>query len=445
MPADILDTLCTTCVLGAAWCSTVNLQPFSSTATALAKQYDSIFIPSRCIGTLTLGVVIISKPGEDSVRVGRFVRDDSDGSLFILISSTTTTSVDVYRIVHHGSMRIQKSHLRFSSFPDYTHALLGLEHDISDKVSVSFQSRPCYMCQSADDLKICSCQLSFISPSAPMEFSPFRANMEAFVGAYNGILYQVTPASILPEEIAYRSTIAPLNNPHMFSSMVQLAIQAIISSQPPLSTSITDGKPTSTAQPLFFQPSILTYISSSLSPFSPTGEIDIPPPFSLNGIQVSWSSSFEESVEDILKFQTAVPHIHMQVKKDIPNRPSSSKNKTAASNKVKGTIRKKKRKLTEEELAEREARRELRITKNRQAAARSNLRRKQQNDSLKAALAAARNRALQLRDRHLKLREENLSLKIALFAPDVPGPTSTISLEEFSMLSQGIEQRSVKC
>lgn len=273
--------------------------------------------------------------------------------------------------------------------------------------------------------------------------------MQAFGGAYNGISYQVTPASILPEEIGYRSTVVSLGNPHMFSYVVQLAIQVLVSSQPPLSSSVVISTTTPTTQPPLFERMAFSDISNTSSTSSPMDEIDVPHPFSLNVIvpngQASPPSAFEESVQSILKFQTSIPDIPLKVQKEMPKKPSLSKSKTTTAMQAKGTIRKKKREITEKELAEREARRELRIAKNRQAAARSNLRRKQQNDSLKAALAAARNRALQLRDRHLKLREENLSLKMALFAPDVVRPSTSGTGKESWLASHGIRRRRVKC
>lgn len=444
LPAIFLDTLCSPPSLDAAWSSTVDFEPYSSTTastTPATKQADVIFIPSQCTATLTLGTVIISKP-LGNIKVGRFVRDDSDGTLFIVMVSSV---VDVYSIVHHGSMRVQKSHLRYKSFTDYTHAFMDFQYEymnqpIPEKVESYFQSRPCYMCQSTDDLKACNCRLSFISPSRPADFSPFRANMQAFAGAFMGVSYLATPASILPEEIGYRSTIAPLANPSMFSSIIQLAIQVLLSSTQPLSTTPTiDNNTTAATQPLMFEPIAFSDISNTSAPCSPMDEL--PHPFSLNDIlanqEASPPSAFQESVEGILKFPARTAVELTKIKK-MPERTKTAKSKTTTS-RSKG-IKKKKRELTEKELAEREARRELRIAKNRQAAARSNLRRKQQNDSLKAALAAARNQALQLRDRHLKLREENLTLKMALFAP-----ATSASPERSSAPPLKMERTTVEC
>lgn len=69
---------------------------------------------------------------------------------------------------------------------------------------------------------------------------------------------------------------------------------------------------------------------------------------------------------------------------------------------------------TPEAAREREMRRQVRVFKNRAAAARSNARRKAQNDALKGALADIRRRALDLRERRMSLREENLRLKTLL-------------------------------
>jgi len=451
-PPSFIEALCAPASLDAAWSTTVHLENIS-----INKQTDAIFIPAQCVGSRTLGICVLSVPHFGGVKVGTFVRDDSDGSVFILIQSQHTSDVDVYAIVHHGSMRIQRSHLRFASFADYLTAAQGFvqqNQPIPQVVASAFQSRSCHMCRRADGTPPCSCRLSFISPCHNKDFSPFRANMQALAGNFCGVNYRVTPAEILPAEIAYKSSIAPLENPHMFSTMIEMAIQNILQLHPfatqqhsatvpdtstdTIATAATahtnSGIITAPADLPLFAPIAFSDISNSSNPPSPMDEISYP--FSLEDILANEGctppSEFEKSVCGILAQQ----HHHMYnyavppVSPTIPQIPFKSKSKSASISisisapapKPKGDKKKKKRKksreLSPKELAEREARRELRIAKNRQAAARSNLRRKQQNDSLKAALAAARNQALQLRDRHLKLREENLTLKMALFAPD---------------------------
>lgn len=63
---------------------------------------------------------------------------------------------------------------------------------------------------------------------------------------------------------------------------------------------------------------------------------------------------------------------------------------------------------------ERAAKRLSRKMKNREAAARSNLKRKQRDDALKAAVHDGRDRLRQLRETHLRLLEENASMKALL-------------------------------
>lgn len=75
-----------------------------------------------------------------------------------------------------------------------------------------------------------------------------------------------------------------------------------------------------------------------------------------------------------------------------------------------------KRPLTDAMIREKEVRQQIRIFKNRAAAARSNARRKHKNDALKSALAVVRRRARELRDRQMALWEENLRLKTLLLS-----------------------------
>ena len=509
-----INTLCASTSLDAAWCSRIE---FTSTSVSLdeppmttCKYFDVMLAPAHATGCITAGPAAITH-ADGRLDIGRFARDDSDGSTIIVLNSSHNPHIDVISIVHDGAMRLRRTHVRFRSVHYFRLVLLKEEGVALNTAIIRSESmmecRACPMCQRTGE-RPCSCRLAFISPMHSTDFAPFRANLHALTGAYSGHCLKFHFSDSSPCELLIRTCVTPTSSQRVISNLAHSAAQYLLASATKSNVAIPS---TQTSLP------VTTTTTTTSYPFS---SISVPPPLpALEETTVPKQLTFAESVENIIQQSLTTDQLQYDeraVEHDAlvaflsgtpnttsaaasppppPTRPTTRTTTTPPSIQVansmmdavattaahqtspisqmseqdctwqvlditrgleggigtrvertsrvyqeqrgrvspttssvstptvekeirKPTIRRARRTtkkvVTEEMLREREARRQLRIFKNRQAAARSNQRRKMQNDRLKSALAEARGRALQLRDRHMVLREENLRLKMAL-------------------------------
>lgn len=482
-----MNTLCASSALDAAWCSRIE---FTSTCVSLdeppittCKYFDLMLVPAQATACITAGPVVVTHD-DGRIDVGRFARDDSDGSTIIVLNSSHASHVDVISIVHDGAMRLRRTHVRFRSVHHFRLVLLKKEAVAVNTALIRSESlieyRTCPMCQRTGE-RPCSCRLAFISPVHPADFATFRANLHALSGAFSGHCLKFNVGDSSPSELLTRTCVSPTSSQHLISNIAHSAVQYLVASGtkstliPPTPSSIPSANsfpfspisaPTPTAtldeapavKHLTFAESVESIIQQSLSnnqlqheerplehdalaSFFSGAPQNTPrpqsaPPAQSSIMNATTSSTLQTSpISQLSEQHCTWPMMDIAAGSGEARESKSadggirkarfkgsltmsSVSTPAVEKEVRKPIRRARRTtkkvVTEEMLREREARRQLRIFKNRQAAARSNQRRKMQNDRLKSALADARGRALQLRDRHMVLREENLRLKMAL-------------------------------
>lgn len=512
-----LSALCTPSVLDASWATSLQVDAQSVTQPStniVSKSWSVLLVPAHAIATsqLTAGVCVYSDDSTGQVSIGRFARDDSDGTITFVLNNSDGVHVDVLTTSHDGAMRVRRIFGRFRGVQSFRSALSG---DSSNngcnsglaRCMVNFESRACPMCQRRGE-RPCTCRLAFISPMHAADFATFRANMHALTGSYAGHCYRVTsvpvPGIAQPEEMVSRTQVIPSNSQPLITSLANTAVQMLLANGPVYQDTlpIEPLTPQATAQA-----TVQTATSSTMTASTvPTTHSTTPTPKSASAlsfaesvesiIQQSFTVSNADTSRDVLEndplaaflsgtvpststtcieqsLQTSplsqlgqglpsgVPaapvsysstwplpsHAHsMQLGESFQENgsytlgaPARAASPTAsnvssassaavtaaplpASKAISAPARRPRRTtkkvMTEEMLREREARRQLRVFKNRQAAARSNLRRKLQNDRLKSALAEVRGKALELRDQHMILREENLKLKLLILGSE---------------------------
>lgn len=444
-----LGALCAPAALDAAWAARVHLAA-ATAASPRERVLTAMLVPAAAAGSVTAGAAVLHYENGHTA-VGRFARDDSDGALVLL--ERRGAHVDVSALAHDGATRTRRARARFRTGSTFRAALFGDRSAASaalTRVDISVESRACPMCRRRAE-RPCACRLAFISPIHATDFTPFRANMHALVGAYAGRAVRLYPGAAPAADFETQTSVSPASEPALIARLAHLAVQSLLVTPtapvaPVLSPdAYTASLPTQvdsvdcSPKQLTFAESVESIIQQTMHPntaqhvpapmpadplaafltetqslpamlppvhTSPVSElVDAAPKWNYNWQPHHLSANPENSA----CATTQSPTTSTVSTVSTPTSQPSTGRKPA-----RRARRTTKKVLTEEMLREREARRQLRIFKNRQAAARSNLRRKLQNDRLKKALAEVRGRALQLRDRHMVLREENLRLKMAL-------------------------------
>lgn len=446
-----LGALCAPTALDAAWAARLHFTS-ERRGTPPQRNLSVMLVPAAATGSLTVGAAVMHF-ANGHTAVGRFARDDADGALVFV--ERRAEHIDVVAITHDGATRLRRTRALFQAGDAFRAALYGDRSAACSaliNITLSVSSRACPMCRRRAE-RPCTCRLAFISPMHAADFTPFRANMHALCGSYNGRSVRLFSKGAPAEDYVTRGTVTPATEPTLVARLAHLAVQSLLVSPSapiapvlsPQSFQVPDstdcGAADDSAKLMSFAESVESIIQQSMHPDAASHRTAVAAasdplsaflneaptlPNTLPALHTSPVSEITGTPKWSYSWQpqhlSAMPESSDGMDSHSPTTSTVSTLSTPMNHQQQAVVRKPARRprrttkkvLTEEMLREREARRQLRIFKNRQAAARSNLRRKLQNDRLKKALAEVRGRALQLRDRHMVLREENLRLKMAL-------------------------------
>lgn len=398
------DTLLNPAGRAHAWAADVHVS-LSASGGSLALSGTLALVPALAVGTLTVGTATgATLSGE--LRAGRFARDDATGALLLIAFSGDM--VEVAHFGHESAARSARLYLRCDA-ARFSSALASPSFSAADVAATVVcgvhlrELRACPMCRS-EPTAPCACRLAFIPPASSTDFGPLRANMAATMGVFAGA-GAAGPGSGQAHAEATVRVAVPADNAAPLRIVEAVAARL--------------GGPS--APPRAFPESIVSAQADEprtdghfvRGQFVPDLQLPADAYPSANGGLLSGALGQVSPVSGAASPASASGCTGGGTEEEalLPDSPVSPEAGPAPPTRARRAPR---RPMTEQELKAREERRQVRIMKNRAAAARSNARRKKHNDALKGALAEARGRALELRDRHMELREENLRLKTLL-------------------------------
>ena len=406
-------------------------------------------IPAFSVGGVTVGfctkqtardpshAMLHEPPMEASRRVEchRYVRDDNKG-LFVLLSEDNDKKIIEIDCMSHQSSRkrtrvcarfnneILKANLRSEHGPlsidNLTHGLTYL--------NVCEEIRPCPVCQLANET-VCDCVLPFKRPIHPLDFRSEKVNMGLHTGRYQGtsklklykdgnpfIFTNLNTRSIIKGSLD-KLLISRLNKYAVEDRMSRLNVNPFALMMPKTNAICQVDKYNETVDPI----AELLGQDTSKTRYMENCDITLPETTILDRSAIM-DTSTETALENVLipvsqsGFNASAFLSAMTV--FPPNSVLSDKSSVNLINKDINKNGEMCERTTEEEeeeekmvLTEKERKLEQRKQRNREAAAKSNIKRKERNEALRRDLKEVHQKALELRGIEKRLREENVRLR----------------------------------
>lgn len=407
--------------------------------------------------------------GAQRVQCNRFVRDDERG-VFLTISENCTNGVtEVDCMSHRSTRKRMRVYARFDTekLKRKLRTEKGLmnPNDISESLSylsVTNERRKCPICMASDNGE-CGCSLPLRRPIHPLDFRNERCNMSLYTGRYEGgstvrlfnaacpfIITSLATKSVIKGSID-RAVISRLNKFAVQDRMSKLRVNPASLAMPamggspdlpcttpeltfPMASQVSVGgagdDDSMAMAEVFFKDETASTSANLLNFVDPlTGASVVPalalepapPSFEMqhNGTifdgygsgtpemgavagenNVTRRNSVERTQEKMDgSVEGAADEVRGEEKEGKKGGPCKTIKKVSGSD---GTVNK---------MGDKELKAELRRQRNRDAAAKSNVKRKIRNEALRRDLAEVNKRANELRSIERQLREENVRLR----------------------------------
>lgn len=305
----------------------------------------------------------------NGVQCSRYVRDDENG-MFVILAENNNTGLTELECMKQQTTRKRKricARFRTERLRRNLQTNRGILHaqEMSRSLSllsVAYERRSCPLCYAIDGGECKDCTLPFRRPAHSLDFRNERRNMSLHTGLYEGgstmRLFNMDQLPYILTELSTTSVIKGSLNHEFISKMNQFAVMDRMK---------------------FVRLNPFEKFDGGFLAFG-----------GLNGC---------EGDIDIAK---VVPEIFGQ---------RDERDMVGNKEKDKGIDMTTEKKVIEKKKSDKEVKAELRRIRNREAAAKSNVKRKERNEALRKELAAAHKRAAELRSLEKNLREENVRLR----------------------------------
>lgn len=422
-----------------------------------------VFVPSFSVSTISVGFGVqecnamsyeawAAFGGRSAQRFShfRYVRDDANAILFIVHPDSENNQIKMEVMAQSSANKRRRTYAVFDrdALQAALHTERGILHPDAVLPALTMlntvsENRECPLCPAGT---ACKCKLEMRRPSHPLDFCSLGDNMTTFLGAYEGLSQSSLLSggtSVLSAKVGSRIRVEGGVDDALMQRLCRWAITDLVKDvkQTPRLDLITTGEQTQeTAQGAVLDPIDLALTGLDQCLDMDFG-LDVGPgstvgltvgtavaekPVTLDEI-VQGSSSCSSGtgiiIADTLEDEQEVEKgkeiggVEDEQVLELVNRITGGMGESRSGGRVEGAgrtvfIAPKTTMLEKDKaLGEKEQRMLMRKQRNREAAQRSNMKRKMRNDGLKLALKETHERVRELRAREVLLREENLRLR----------------------------------
>ena len=379
--------------------------------------------------------------GSESVQCNRYVRDDDKGVFLMLATNSKTGTTEIDCISHRSTRKRTRILARFDSesLRQNLKTSRGVLHpkDVSKALSylsVAVERRRCPIC-GVEDTGECGCVLPFKRPSHPLDFRNERRNMSLHTGKYGGgstvrlfsnstafIVTELCTKSVIKGSVD-RDVIQRLNRYAVQDRMSKLKVNPFAWMMP-MMPSVQNAAYMNHGQPMkmdwMSMSPILSDVNTDMYEIFGRTEWDSSSGYSSeyglygsnsgNVNNTNSNNNMNNNINNSGAIMGLIPTSGCgtlaEMELDGGHEGSGEGSNSDGKEEDGGRIG-----VRFEELSAKEQKAELRKQRNRQAAAKSNLKRKVRNERLRKDLKEVHARATMLRATEKRLREENVRLR----------------------------------
>lgn len=381
--------------------------------------------------------------GPDRVLCNRYVRDDEKGIFFLISDNhhTGVTEVDCCRLLNSRKRIRVCARFTTDSFKEKLQNMNGNitpEHFASSLsyLNVAYESRICVVCGGPPTVN-CGCQLPFVCPSHPLDFSVQKKNMAVHTGYFEGAstarLFNNAKPFVLAT-LASKSAIMGTIDQDVIQRLSRYAVQIRMRqlSLSPLSSSVIQShlllpgallqtcheeqpvsSPIENVSPDVVEFDAVTLEGVALDTAKRINEYPALPTISSGGLLDDISLPLvDEAVEEVLSSANGSTIDSNERTASLSSDASASVTPQSNNTQMNCIANMERPADAPKAPTSRELKAELRKQRNREAAAKSNIKRKLRNEALRRDLKEIVEKATELRAVERRLREENVKLRL---------------------------------